>query len=118
MTKLTESEPLMEAACCIWEEFLRLNTLPASLVEAKWITDLRLKWINEGTASMRLNACHLAELCDKVWNQLAPEEQDHIGSFDWDFVPAFVAEVFSANIDDAYTLYLILRNQLCPDMER
>lgn len=117
MPKLTQSEALMEAACCIWEEFMRLNTLPVALDEPKYINDLRLKWINEGTASVRLDACHLAELCDSVWNQLDPEDRDCIGSFDWDFVPAFVGEVLSTDNKDPLILALILKNQLCPEME-
>lgn len=71
---------MSEVACCIWEELMSLRETN-NLV--------RLTFDNNGCGAMRLLACDWAFACDQAWSKVA---DDFDMSFDWDFVPRWIAE--------------------------
>jgi hypothetical protein len=85
-TNFTDAE--MITGMCLWEEWLELITnRPAPVDEIrKMATDLQ---DGHGAFAMRSVMLQLVRDCDSAW-EAADKLQDQ-GSFDWDFVPRFIA---------------------------
>lgn len=84
---MTYSFEQVDAALCIWEEIL---TLQFSGELPRPASDYKLR---VGTVQMRGTALSLAADAVAVWGAMTTEEQDSCDTFDWDFIPAFVALV-------------------------
>jgi hypothetical protein len=79
-------EDFAEAACCIWEEVLRILMDPEDESYTK-IKDLQAK---EGMAELRMNIINYwASDCHADYITLPESEREGI-CFDWDFAPVWV----------------------------
>ena len=80
MTAVTFTHAAADAALCIWES--ALDDYQAAYI---WLCQ------GEGACTGRDNALLIAEHCESAWKKA--ESLGYDGSFDWDFVPRFLAKV-------------------------
>ncbi|WP_263588844.1 hypothetical protein [Sphingopyxis sp. GC21] len=79
----------LETAACLWEAVLTLRDHPATNPDA---IDLALRigasFEAIGTSAMRLIVIGWSDVVDAAWSEVAA---DYPLSFDWDFVPDWIA---------------------------
>lgn len=99
MTQITESH--LFTAACLWEAALEACQRGEAEARNERVTGyhsfargLHRYRANHGTAQLRDDVVRLAPACDAAWEALSDDEQDDAGSFDWDFVPAWLAQNF------------------------
>lgn len=75
---------LCEAALCIWEWMLEnRDGIPA----------MNKTWDKQGTVAMRHAAIALAPAACTIWDMMTENERETCVPYDWEFIPAFVAQV-------------------------
>lgn len=105
MTERKHTDLHMEAALCLWEAMLDINmrgwerdpendhrnTSLEPLIANH--ASLYRTWVNVGTVEMRHMAVHLADFLLQTWDALTEDEQQDLIPYDWEFVPAFLAQI-------------------------
>jgi hypothetical protein len=76
------SQDEMEAALCIWEAVLDVMLKQPT----------RSEFFGEhGSWDIRIACGHLAAHCERIWQAFTNNGADDTVTFDWEFVPAYVA---------------------------
>lgn len=79
-----------EAALCVWEFMLEVKALSKAPEWAQSMLDL---WDSMGTVHMRHIALDLGRSVNAVWQSMTEEERESVVPYDWEFCPAFVANL-------------------------
>lgn len=87
----------MEAALCIWEAMMEArSSFEDGSSETDWFRQMDALWAERSTVEMRHTAMDLADKALEVFDLIGgcegAEALDLI-SYDWEFIPAFVARV-------------------------
>lgn len=84
------SDPM--SCMIVWEEFLRLRESHTGGTDAITRAKLCRVWDDVGVCAMRVIAIHVADAVDQSFGEHA---EDHDVSFDWEYVPVYVAAITS-----------------------